>query len=67
MIREVLLVVFAAAWLVVIVITALRVGEIPPQLWAVLPFGIGAIMAAFRADGMITKRDSDHQHTGDGP
>jgi len=56
MIRDVLLAVHALAWLVVVVITALRTGEVPAELWAVLPFGIGGIMAAFRADGMIRPR-----------
>lgn len=56
MIREILLGVHATAWLVVVLITVWRTGEVPAELWAVLPFGVGAIMAAFRADGMIRGR-----------
>lgn len=53
MIREILLGVHAAAWLVVVLITAWRTGEVPPELWAVLPLGVGAIIGAFRADTAI--------------
>lgn len=53
MIREILLGIHAIAWLVVIVITAWRTGEVPAELWAVLPLGVGAIIGAFRADSAI--------------
>lgn len=56
MVRDVLLGVHAAAWLVVVLMTAWRTGEVPAELWAVLPLGVGAIMGAFRADGMIRRR-----------
>lgn len=56
MVRDVLLGVHAAAWLVVVLITAWRTGEVPAELWAALPLGVGAIMGAFRADAMIRKR-----------
>lgn len=46
----------AVAWLVVVVMTAIRLGEVPPQLWAALPLGVGAIMAAFRADDAVHNR-----------
>lgn len=52
MIRDVLLALFGFAWGIVVVITAWRTSEVPAELWAVLPFGIGGIMAAFRADGI---------------
>jgi hypothetical protein len=55
-VRDVLLGVHAAAWLVVVLLTAWRTGEVPAELWAVLPLGVGAIMGAFRADGMIRRR-----------
>lgn len=53
MIREILLGVHASAWLVVVLITAWRTGEVPAELWAVLPLGVGAIIGAFRADKAI--------------
>ena len=53
MIREILLGVHAGAWLVVVLITAWRTGEVPAELWAVLPLGVGAIIGAFRADKAI--------------
>lgn len=53
MIREILLGVHAMAWLAVVLITAWRTGEVPAELWAVLPLGIGAIIGAFRADNAI--------------
>lgn len=56
MIREILLGVHATAWLVVVLITAWRVGEVPAELWAVLPLGVGAIIGAFRADSAIGSR-----------
>lgn len=56
MIRDILLGIHGLAWSVVVIITAVRTGgQVPPELWAVLPFGVGGIMAAFRADGMISK------------
>lgn len=59
MIRDVLLGAHALAWLVVVILTAWRTGSVPAELWAVLPFGIGAIMAAFRADRMIRRKPAD--------
>ena len=61
MIREVLLVIHAAAWLVVVLLTAWRTGQVPAELWAALPLGLGAIMAAFRADRMIKPRGGNSQ------
>lgn len=57
MIRDVLLAVHAAAWLIVVVISAWRTGEVSPVLWSALPFGISAVLVAFRAgDDVIIKR-----------
>lgn len=65
MIREILLGVHAIAWLVVVLITAWRTGDVPAQLWAVLPLGVGAIIGAFRAESAIgVPRPSNH-HTED--
>lgn len=56
MIREILLGVHATAWLAVVLITAWRVGEVPAELWAVLPLGVGAIIGAFRADSAMGEK-----------
>jgi hypothetical protein len=57
MIRDILLGVFALAWLVVVVITALHTGGmIPPELWAVLGVGAGSLVAVFRTDDYVAKR-----------
>jgi hypothetical protein len=55
-VRDVLLGVHAIAWLVVVILTAWRTGDVPAELWAVLPLGVGAIMGAFRADAAIRRR-----------
>lgn len=55
-IRDVLLTIFALAWLFVVIVTALRTGAVPAELWAVLGAGLGGILAVFRADA----RFSDH-------
>jgi hypothetical protein len=66
MIREILLGVHATAWLIVVLITAWRTGEVPAQLWAVLPLGVGAIIGAFRADNVIkTSRPTESHQTED--
>ena len=65
MIRDVLLGVHAIAWVVVVVLTAWRTGEVPAELWAVLPLGVGAIMGAFRADRMIRPRGGDGSNVED--
>ena len=51
MIRDALLGVHALAWLIAVVVVALRTGEVPPALWTVLPLGISGILVAFRAGG----------------
>lgn len=66
MIREILLGVHATAWLAVVMITAWRTGEVPAELWAALPLGIGAIIGAFRVDKAIgPPRTSDAHNTED--
>lgn len=66
MIREILLGVHATAWLAVVLITAWRTGEVPAQLWAVLPLGVGAIIGAFRADSTIgSSRPTESHQTED--
>jgi hypothetical protein len=50
-IRDVVLAVYAAAWLFVVVLTAWRTGAVPAELWAVLGVGVGAILAVFRVEG----------------
>jgi hypothetical protein len=55
-IRDVLLGVHAFVWAAVAILTAWRTGTVPAELWAALPLGIGALMGAFRADGMIRRR-----------
>lgn len=56
MIRDVLLGIYALAWLVVVVITAWRTGAVPAELWAVLGVGAGALIAVFRTDAYMGKR-----------
>lgn len=67
MIREILLGVHAIAWLVVVLITAWRTGEVPAELWAVLPLGVGAIIGAFRADAIGAKPRPDDGKTTEDP
>jgi hypothetical protein len=55
-IREVLMAVYAVAWLVVVVLTAWRTGEVPAELWAGLGIGEGALMAIFRGDEALRRR-----------
>jgi len=66
MIREILLGVHATAWLVVVLITAWRTGSVPAELWAALPLGIGAIIAAFRADKAIGSHAPSDSRSEDG-
>lgn len=56
MIRDVLLAVFAGAWLAVVLITAWRTGTVPAELWAVLGVGAGGIVAVFRTDAYVGQR-----------
>lgn len=57
MIQKVLLAMHATGWLIAVVVVVWRTGQVPPELWAVLPFGISAILIAFRAgDPLPTRR-----------
>lgn len=59
MIRDVLLALFGAVWGVVVVMTVIRTGEVPAELWAVLGVGVGALLAAFRTDEKVASRSGD--------
>jgi len=61
MIREALMVVFAAAWLFVVVLTAWRTGTVPAELWAVLGVGEGALLAVFRTERYLGRRRREDQ------
>lgn len=65
MIRDVLLGVYALAWLVVVILTAWRTGEVDPVLWATLGLGVGVILGIFRADGQPQKKPSDEEKARD--
>lgn len=56
MVRDVLMVIYAAAWLFVVILTAWRTGGVPPELWAVLGVGEGGLLAVFRAEPYIGRR-----------
>lgn len=58
MIRDVLLGVYALAWLVVVILTAWRRGEIDPVLWATLGAGVGVILGIFRVEERDQKKDA---------
>ena len=56
MIRDILLGVYAIAWLIVISLTAWRDKDIDPVLWAALGGGVGVIMGIFRVDDQQAKK-----------
>lgn len=56
MIRDVLLGVYALAWLFVVAVTVWRTGTVPAELWAVLGVGAGALIAVFRTDDRLSRR-----------
>lgn len=56
MIRDVLLCVYALAWLVVIIFQAWRDKEVDPVLWAALGGGVGVLMGIFRVDENQSKK-----------
>lgn len=56
-IREILLIIYAIAWFIVIVITAWRTDEVPAELWGVLGLGVGVILGLFRADSAVRRGD----------
>lgn len=55
-IRDMLMLVYAAAWLAVILLTAWRTGTVPPELWAALGVGTGALVAVFKGDEALQRR-----------
>lgn len=57
MIKNVLLGVYATAWLFVMVVTAWRNGSIPPELWLYLGIGTGGLLGIFQANEKVSKRD----------
>lgn len=59
MVRDLLLLIFAMVWAVVVIVTAIRTGEVPAELWAVLGIGIGALLAAFRTDDRVGRKPVD--------
>lgn len=59
MIRDVLLAIYGGVWAVVVVTTAIRTGQVPAELWAVLGIGVGALLAAFRTDDRVARRGAD--------
>lgn len=67
MIRDVLLAIYGTVWAVVVIATAIRTGEVPAELWAVLGIGVGALLAAFRTDDRVAHRRGADGHTGDDP
>lgn len=46
--QRVLLLIHGVGWLAAVVIVVWRTGMVPPELWAVLPAGITAILVAFK-------------------
>jgi hypothetical protein len=56
MIREVLMAGFGVVWGVVVLLTAWRTGSVPPQLWAVLGVGEGALVAVFKTERYVNRR-----------
>lgn len=57
--RTLLLSMFGAGWLTVVIITAINNhGSVPNELWPVLGFGVGTILAAFRIDD-FARKDKD--------
>lgn len=58
-IREVLMGIYAVVWAVVVVLTAVRTGDVQPELWAGLGIGEGALMALFRGEEALRKRRHD--------
>jgi hypothetical protein len=66
-VRDILLLIHGAAWLIVVVITALKTGEVPAELWAVLGVGCGGIVAVFRTDDYVGKRRAPRVEPGEDP
>lgn len=56
MIRNILILVYAAVWGVAAVARVLQGETIPPEQWTALPMGVGGILLALRSG---SKRDDD--------
>ncbi len=67
MIRDVLLGVYAFAWLVVIILTAWRERKVDPVLWATFGGGIGVIMGIFRVDDNHAKKKTPTKESASDP
>jgi hypothetical protein len=57
--QRLLLILFGTVWAVVVMVTVLRYGEVPPVLWAVLPAGISSVRAAFKAGTSKARHRAD--------
>lgn len=55
-IRDLLMLIYAIAWLVVMVSVTIRTGLPPAELWTALGVGEGALLAIFRGEQMIGRR-----------
>lgn len=55
-IREILLALFGSVWGVVVVVTVIRTGTVPAELWATMGLGVGGLLAAFRTDDHLDSR-----------
>ena len=55
-IQALLMVLYAVVWGTVVLITAIRTGEVPAPLWAGLGVGEGALMAIFRGDAALRRQ-----------
>jgi hypothetical protein len=64
MIRDVLLGVYALAWLVAVVHTQWQTGKVDPVLWATLGLGVGVILGIFKAEA-AEKKSPDQEKTRD--
>ena len=56
-VRDALLAIHALAWGIAVVISAFRTGSVPPEMWGILPFGVGAILAAFKVESYHRRND----------
>lgn len=61
MIKNVILGVYATAWLFVMIITVWRTGAIPPELWLYLGIGTGTLLGIFQAENKVTQRREDRR------
>lgn len=66
-IREVLLGMVGGVWAVAVLVTLVRTGSVPAELWAVPGVVVGALLAVFRADDRASRgrRANGHDDTED--